>query len=168
MPVLDGEVRRWYLADALWQAQDDRLDADRVFVIPGPRSVAGITRADEPVGELLARFEAEAIGRALAADAEPCRRERLADPGPVPPPLADAIAGQDGPVAALCGAPSLLIAEHDGLRSRPNPLWRVVVPGRRGARVARRRRPARARPGAAGRARPASAWRSPPTARRSS
>ena len=67
VPVLDGEVRRWYMADALWQAQDDRLDADGVFVIPGPRSVAGIARADEPVGELLARFEAEAIARVLAA-----------------------------------------------------------------------------------------------------
>ena len=129
VPVLDGEARRWYLADALWQAQDDRLDADSVFVIPGPRSVAGITRADEPVGELLARFEAEAIERALESGAEPCRRERLADPGPLPAPLADAIAGRTGPVAALCGAPSLLVDECDGLRSRPNPLWRVVVPG---------------------------------------
>ena len=58
VPVLDGEVRRWYMADGLWQAQDDRLDADAVFVIPGPEAVAGITRADEPVAELLARFEA--------------------------------------------------------------------------------------------------------------
>jgi enoyl reductase-like protein/acyl dehydratase len=129
VPVLDGEVRRWYVADALWQAQDDRVDADGVFVIPGPRSVAGIARADEPVGELLARFEADAIAVALAAGAEPRRRERLADPGPVPPPLADAIAGRDGPVAALCSAPSLLVADEGGLHSRPNPLWRVVVPG---------------------------------------
>ena len=37
------------MADALWQAQDDRHDAGGVFVIPGPRSVAGIERADEPV-----------------------------------------------------------------------------------------------------------------------
>jgi fatty acid synthase len=130
VPVLDGEVRRWYMADALWQAQDDRLDADGVFVIPGPRSVAGIGCVDEPVGELLARFEAAAIAQLLADGAtEPSRRERLADPGPVPPPLAGAIAGHDGPVAALCGAPSLLVAEEGGLRSRPNPLWRVVVPG---------------------------------------
>ena len=82
VPVLDAEVRRWYMADALWQAQDDRLDADAVFVIPGPRSLTGIARVDEPVGELLARFEDEAIARVLAGGAEPARRERLADPGP--------------------------------------------------------------------------------------
>ena len=63
VPVLDAEVRRWYMADGLWQAQDDRLAADAVFVIPGPEAVAGITRADEPVAELLARFEAAAIER---------------------------------------------------------------------------------------------------------
>ena len=63
VPVLDAEVRRWYMADGLWQAQDDRLAVDEVFVIPGPEAVAGIERADEPVAELLARFEAEAIAR---------------------------------------------------------------------------------------------------------
>ena len=74
VPVLDAEVRRWYMADGLWQAQDDRLDADAVFVIPGPEAVAGITRADEPVAELLARFEAAAIARV-----ERRPRARLAD-----------------------------------------------------------------------------------------
>ncbi len=130
VPVLDGEVRRWFMADALWQAQDERLGAGGVFVIPGPRSVAGITRADEPIGELLARFEGAAIVRALAAGGAVCARDRLADPGPAPEPLASAIAGHGGPVAALCAAPSLLVAEAGGeLRARPNPLWRVVVPG---------------------------------------
>ena len=130
VPVLDGEVRRWLMADALWQAQDDRLDVDAVVVIPGPRSVAGITRADEPVAELLARFEAEAIARVQAGGGELGRRERLADPGLVPAPLAGAITGYGGPVAALCATPSLLVADPDGgLRARPNPLWQVVVPG---------------------------------------
>ncbi len=129
VPVLDGEVRRWFMADALWQAQDERLAADGVFVIPGPRSVAGITRADEPVGELLARFEAEAIARTQAAGGALLARDRLADPGPAPAPLATAIAGHGGPVAAFCAAPSLLIAEAGGQRARPNPLWRIVVPG---------------------------------------
>ena len=129
VPVLDAEVRRWYMADALWQAQDDRLDADAVFVIPGPRSVTGIERAEEPVGELLARFEDEAIVRVLAAGAAPVQRDRLADPGPLPPPLAGAITGRGGLVAAFCAAPSLLVAEQGELRSRPNPLWRIVVPG---------------------------------------
>ena len=89
VPVLDGEVRRWYMADGLWQAQDDRLDADQVFVIPGPEAVAGITRADEPVADLLARFEAVAIARAGA----PVARERLAAPGPAPAPLGELAAG---------------------------------------------------------------------------
>ncbi len=129
VPVLDAEVRRWYMADALWQAQDDRLDADGVFVIPGPRSVTGIERVDEPVGALLARFEADAIERVLAAGAAPARRERLADPGPLPAPLADAVVGRDGPVAALCASPTLLVSEDGRLLARPNPLWRVVVPG---------------------------------------
>ena len=127
VPVLDGEVRRWFMADALWQAQDDRLDAAGVCVIPGPRSVAGITRADEPVGELLARFEAEAIARVTAAGGGVSRRDRLADPGLVPAPLAGAITGYGGLVAGFCAARSLLTA--DGGRSLPNPLWRVVVPG---------------------------------------
>ena len=83
VPVLDGEVRRWYMADGLWQAQDDRLDADEVFVIPGPEAVAGITRADEPVAELLARFEAAAIAREVATPWE--ERERLAIPAPTRP-----------------------------------------------------------------------------------
>ncbi len=125
VPVLDGEVRRWFMADALWQAQDDRLGAEGVFVIPGPRSVAGITRADEPVGELLARFEAEAMARVVAAGGAVSRRDRLADPGLVPAPLAGAITGYNGLVAGFCAAPSLL-AEG---RALPNPLWRVVVPG---------------------------------------
>lgn len=130
VPVLDAEVRRWLMADALWQAQDDRLDADAVVVIPGPRSVAGITRADEPVAELLARFEAEAIARVEAAGGELRRRDRLADPGLVPAPLAGAITGCRGPVAALCAAPSVLVDDAGGgRRAQPNPLWQLVVPG---------------------------------------
>ncbi len=129
VPVLDGEVRRWFMADALWQAQDARLDADGVFVLPGPSSVSGITRADEPVGELLARFEREAVRRTAAAGTTPLRRERLADPGPAPQPLAGAIAGHGGAVAAFCAAPSLLVDDAGGLRARPNPLWRLVAAG---------------------------------------
>ena len=58
-----------------------RLGIDEVFVIPGPEAVAGIERADEPVAELLARFEAEAIARVAAPAVS---RPRLADPGPAP------------------------------------------------------------------------------------
>lgn len=121
VPVLDGEVRRWYMADGLWQAQDDRLDVDAVFVIPGPEAVAGITRADEPVTELLARFEAEAVARVTSAPAD---RPRLADPGPAPEPLASLRAG--GAVGELLAAQCVVGA--DG-RTWPNPLWRLIAPG---------------------------------------
>lgn len=56
VPVIDQDLRRWYKADSLWQAQESRYDADRVLIIPGPEAVGGITRADEPVAELLGRF----------------------------------------------------------------------------------------------------------------
>ncbi len=58
VPVIDKDVRRWWRSDSLWQAHDARYRADEVCIIPGPVAVAGITRADEPVGELLDRFEA--------------------------------------------------------------------------------------------------------------
>jgi len=60
VPVVDGDVRRWWRSDSLWQAHDPRYGADQVCVIPGTVAVAGITRVDEPVGELLDRFEQDA------------------------------------------------------------------------------------------------------------
>ena len=62
VPVIDKDVRRWWRSDSLWQAHDARYDADQVCIIPGTASVAGITRVDEPVGELLDRFE-QAVDR---------------------------------------------------------------------------------------------------------
>lgn len=67
VPVIDAEVRRWWRSDSLWQAHDARYPADAVSVIPGPVSVAGITRADEPVADLLRRFEDTTIDDLLAA-----------------------------------------------------------------------------------------------------
>ncbi|WP_286688789.1 fatty acid synthase subunit beta domain-containing protein, partial [Corynebacterium sp. S5S1] len=55
--AIDGDLKKWFSKDTLWQAQEDRYDADAVRIIPGPVSVAGITKVDEPVAELLARFE---------------------------------------------------------------------------------------------------------------
>ena len=63
VPVIDKDVRRWWRSDSLWQAHDARYDADQVCIIPGTASVAGITRVDEPVGELLDRFEQAADRR---------------------------------------------------------------------------------------------------------
>ena len=64
VPVIDAEVRRWWRSDSLWQAHDSRYDADQVCIIPGPQAVSGITRANEPVAEILGRFE-KATAQAL-------------------------------------------------------------------------------------------------------
>jgi enoyl reductase-like protein/3-oxoacyl-ACP reductase-like protein/3-oxoacyl-(acyl-carrier-protein) synthase/acyl dehydratase len=125
VPVLDAEVRRWYMADALWQAQDARYPADAVFAIPGPEAVAGITRVDEPVAELLARFEQATIDELVAAGVEPVGRDRRTDGGLAPAPLAALARGRNGPLAALCVAP--LVVADDG-SAAPNPLWTLVVP----------------------------------------
>ena len=71
VPVIDKDVRRWWRSDSLWQAHDARYDADQVCIIPGTQAVAGITRVDEPVGELLDRFEKASIDDVLASGAEP-------------------------------------------------------------------------------------------------
>ncbi|MFT4036354.1 MAG: DUF1729 domain-containing protein, partial [Patulibacter sp.] len=125
VPVLDGEVRRWYMADALWQAQDDRLAFDEVFVIPGPVAVGGIERANEPIAELLQRFHQGTIDALRDRDAPIARRDRLATHGAAPQPLAAIAAAHDGPLAALLAAPQLLTS--DGPVA--NPLWSLVRPG---------------------------------------
>ncbi|HEY3141569.1 MAG TPA: fatty acid synthase subunit beta domain-containing protein, partial [Acidimicrobiales bacterium] len=107
VPVLDGEVRRWYMADALWPAQDDRFDADAVLVIPGPEAVAGITRAGEPVADLLARFEQVALARLEAEGVRPVHRDRLSDAGLAPAPFPTLAQSHSGPLAALCVTPRL-------------------------------------------------------------
>jgi fatty acid synthase len=73
VPVVDADVRRWWRSDSLWQAHDARYDADQVCVIPGTVSVAGIERVDEPVAELLQRFEDAALDTILAAGSAPLR-----------------------------------------------------------------------------------------------
>ncbi|MCD9197211.1 type I polyketide synthase [Aeromicrobium wangtongii] len=73
VPVLDQDVRRWWRSDSLWQAHDARYAADEVCIIPGTVSVAGIDRVDEPVAELLRRFEDATIDGLLAAGRAPQR-----------------------------------------------------------------------------------------------
>ena len=70
VPVIDSDVRRWWRQDSLWQAHDERYTAEQVGIIPGTTAVAGITKANEPVAELLARFEAAAVHDVVAANAE--------------------------------------------------------------------------------------------------
>lgn len=71
VPVIDKDVRRWWRSDSLWQAHDPRYSADQVCVIPGTVAVAGITRVDEPVGELLDRFERATTDELLGAGVTP-------------------------------------------------------------------------------------------------
>ncbi|WP_044084691.1 type I polyketide synthase [Bifidobacterium gallicum] len=70
VPVIDGDVLRWWGRDQLWQSEDPRYSADVVRIIPGPVSVAGITSVDEPVKDILGRFETAMIDRAAAQQAD--------------------------------------------------------------------------------------------------
>ncbi|TSD93362.1 DUF1729 domain-containing protein [Skermania sp. ID1734] len=87
VPVIDADVRRWWRSDSLWQAHDPRYSADQVCVIPGPVAVAGITRVDEPVGDLLDRFEHDTVMELLATGEKPtdvpARRRAEIGSGPV-------------------------------------------------------------------------------------
>ncbi len=115
VPVIDKDVRRWWRSDSLWQAHDARYDADQVCIIPGTAAVAGITRADEPVGELLDRFEQAAIDEVLSGDGRPeevlCRRRIRTD--------------VSGPLAVVLDAPDVLWAG----RTAANPVHRIGDPG---------------------------------------
>lgn len=114
VPVIDKDVRRWWRSDSLWQAHDARYSADEVCIIPGTQAVAGITRVDEPVGELLDRFEQAAIDEALATDGDPVpvvsRRQARAD--------------VTGPLAVVLDSPDVLWAGRVAI----NPVHRIGAP----------------------------------------
>ena len=128
VPVIDKDVRRWWRSDSLWQAHDARYTADQVCIIPGTQSVAGITRLDEPVGELLDRFEQAAIDEVLATDGQPVsvvsRRQARAD--------------VTGPLAVVLDSPDVLWAGPH--------LDQPGAPHRRSRRVAGQRKPQRHTP----------------------
>lgn len=111
VPVIDADVRRWWRSDSLWQAHDSRYAADQVCVIPGPASVAGITRVDEPIAELLQRFEDHCVDVLLESGRAPQRvtgRRRI---------------GRDrGPIELLLAAPDVVWAG----RTVPNPVLRLA------------------------------------------
>ncbi len=120
VPVIDGDVRRWYQSDSLWQSHSDLYDADQVLIIPGPVAVSGITTVDEPVAHLLDRFETSVAG-ALAADHPLAGDDR---------DTADFRLGQN-PAAPASGPEALLAAALAAPTwtwlgaSRPNPLHRI-------------------------------------------
>ncbi len=77
--AIDGEIRRAFRSDALWQAHDPAFPASAVLTIPGPEAAAGITNADEPVADILARYEAALLGRLpLAPPRSPSSSSELA------------------------------------------------------------------------------------------
>ena len=61
VPVIDADVRRRWRRDTLWQAHDEHYEADEVCIIPGTAAVEGIEQANEPVAQVLARFEQAAL-----------------------------------------------------------------------------------------------------------
>ena len=110
VPVVDADVRRWWRSDSLWQAHDARYDADQVCIIPGTVSVAGIQRVDEPVADLLQRFEDATVDALLAAGNAPARVPGLR--------RADGVAA---PLAIVLAAPDVVWAG----RTVPNPVRRL-------------------------------------------
>ncbi len=114
VPVIDKDVRRWWRSDSLWQAHDARYTADQVCIIPGTQSVAGITRVDEPVGELLDRFEQASIDEVAASGARPApvvsRRQARVD--------------VTGPLAVVLDSPDVLWAGRTAI----NPVHRIGAP----------------------------------------
>ncbi|BBZ51749.1 type I polyketide synthase [Mycobacterium heidelbergense] len=114
VPVIDKDVRRWWRSDSLWQAHDARYDADQVCIIPGTAAVAGITRMDEPVGELLDRFEQAAIDEVLSSAGQPraVTSRRLGRPDVT------------GPLAVVLDAPDVQWAG----RTTTNPVHRIAGP----------------------------------------
>ncbi|KKC05961.1 3-oxoacyl-ACP synthase [Mycobacterium nebraskense] len=115
VPVIDKDVRRWWRSDSLWQAHDARYDADQVCIIPGTAAVAGITRMDEPVGELLDRFEQAAIDEVLSSNGQPraVASRRLGRPDVT------------GPLAVVLDAPDVQWAGRTAI----NPVHRIADPG---------------------------------------
>jgi fatty acid synthase len=93
VPVIDADVRWWWRSDSLWQAHDARFDADAVCVIPGPAAVDGITQVDEPVADLLRRFES-AVADAIATQSAGVDGLRRSD-------------GLVGPVSLALAAPDV-------------------------------------------------------------
>ncbi|MFI6773186.1 fatty acid synthase subunit beta domain-containing protein [Nocardia sp. NPDC050412] len=110
VPVVDGDVRRWWRSDSLWQAHDPRYSADQVCVIPGTVAVAGITRVDEPVGELLDRFEQDTAYALVRAGVSPVVVHARRSAGVT-----------EGPIDAVLAAPDV---EWSG-RTTVNPIHRL-------------------------------------------
>ncbi|OFO95615.1 type I polyketide synthase [Corynebacterium sp. HMSC034H07] len=71
VPVIDSDVRRRWRRDTLWQAHDEHYEADEVCIIPGTAAVEGIEQANEPVAQVLGRFEQAALALLDDSSEEP-------------------------------------------------------------------------------------------------
>ncbi|ORI21515.1 type I polyketide synthase [Rhodococcus sp. 1168] len=135
VPVVDGDVRRWWRSDSLWQAHDPRYSADQVCVIPGTVAVAGITRVDEPVGDLLDRFEKATADELVSEGNAPAPAVSRRYAGIAPGLLGIVLAAPDvawasrmtqNPVARL-GDTADWIVESDTLASHPQTGSSLIV-----------------------------------------
>lgn len=150
VPVLDQNLAKWFRADSLNDSHDERFDADQVFIIPGPASVAGITRANEPIATLLGRLTHAAtdpLNDAPETTHTPRPRRRrdtlyylrtspweeaeknvweqtLHAENPIQEFFASITQFWGGPLAELIDAPTLRIGD----KSRVNPLRRMLIP----------------------------------------
>lgn len=122
--AIDAEVRRRYLADSLWQAHSEIWDAEQVLVIPGPVALAGLTRADEPVAELLDRINAAAAMTATEATGSPAGSADAAGPDAVEvlSRLSTVVSGGvsvPSPIRSMIGSePARRTVDGDRVRSR--------------------------------------------------
>ena len=105
---VDADVRRRYQSDSLWQSHNENYDADGVLIIPGPSAVYGITTVDEPIAQILRRFEVDCVGR---LDAGPQERAKARQQ-----------VGQNALTAALNAPSWLWLNTH-----RSNPLQSIDV-----------------------------------------
>lgn len=131
VPVIDAEVRRWWRSDSLWQAHDERYDADGVCIIPGTAAVAGITAADVPVAEILGSFEDAAAEELAASASTPAAEDRIS---PVARVLASPIihwAGrqQANPALQLGARASWLLDDDSSSATQPDTGATLVADG---------------------------------------
>ncbi len=138
VPIIDEDVRRWYKSDSLWLQDEARFEADKVLVLPGPEAVRGITKVDEPVADLLSRFDsalledvkasgsrakALPLPQGLIMDEEPKEVVFRATAGAAPESFIRV-------VRARCAAPlaDFIVAPRfgEGRLSKPNPLPKLI------------------------------------------
>ena len=137
VPVIDADVRRWWRSDSLWQAHDESYGADQVIAIPGPVSVGGITVKDEPVADLLDRFEAAIVETLSGIGVSPSAATSRSTVGADTTPLDAASASPDvvwagrvvpNPLHRLEGIPFTLVPDgEDAVCARPLTAAKVTA-----------------------------------------